>query len=168
MRPALQGQNPARDKRAHNVVGADIGGVIELLHVPDDPVGLVMALLGVELPVGPRGCAGNVCRKIDEVFRTAVPDIEKGPLPGPDRVQTGEFVEVASRAGRQDAAPAPDKGFRRRKSPILDRVLPKIIKEREVIYKRGDTAVSLHEGGERRKVEDGIARKMVRLKFIEI
>jgi hypothetical protein len=47
MRPELQGQNPARDKRAHNVVGADIGGVIELLHVPDDPVGLVVALLGL-------------------------------------------------------------------------------------------------------------------------
>jgi hypothetical protein len=50
----------------------------------------------------------------------------------------------------------------------LDRILPKIVKEREVINRRSDTTVSLHEGGEGRKVEDGIARKMVGLKFIEI
>jgi hypothetical protein len=65
----------------HNVVEADIGGVIELLHVPDDPVGLIVALLGVEPPVGLGRYAGNINRKVDEIRGSGVPDIEKSLLP---------------------------------------------------------------------------------------
>jgi hypothetical protein len=163
----LKGQQPAREEDADQILRAEVGLFPVDVDEAGDPDGLFVIPRIVE-PVLHGGRPGNICRKIDEVFRTAVPDVEKGPLPGPDRVQTGEFVEVALGAGRQDAAPTPDKGFGLRKFPILDRILPKIVKEREVINRRSDTTVSLHEGGEGRKVEDGIARKMVGLKLIEI
>jgi hypothetical protein len=35
-------------------------------------------------PVLHAGWPGNIFRKIDEVFRATIPDIEKGLLPGPD------------------------------------------------------------------------------------
>jgi hypothetical protein len=44
-------------------------------------------------PVPHAGRPRNVRRKVDEVFRADVPDIEKGFLLGPDRFQTGQFVE---------------------------------------------------------------------------
>jgi hypothetical protein len=71
-------------------------------------------------------------------------------------------------AGREDAAPAPDEGLGVRKFPILDRILPEIIKEGEIIYRGSDTGVSLHESGEGRKIENGIVGKMVGLKFVKI
>jgi hypothetical protein len=71
-------------------------------------------------------------------------------------------------AGREDAAPAPDKRLGVRKFPILDRILPEIVKEGEIIYRRSDTSVSLHESGKIREVKDGVARKMVGLEFVEI
>ena len=60
MGTALQGENLARDKSAHDIIGADGGGVVELLHIPDDPVGFNMAVLRVESPVGSGGSAREI------------------------------------------------------------------------------------------------------------
>jgi hypothetical protein len=67
MRAALQGQNPPRDERAHYITGADVGGLVELLYVPNYLVSFHVALLGIESPIGSRGCARNVSRNIDEI-----------------------------------------------------------------------------------------------------
>ena len=80
---ALQGKNPARDKSAHDIIGADVGGVVELLHIPDDPVGFNMAVLRVESPVGSGGSAREIRRKVNEIGRARIPDIEKSLLPCP-------------------------------------------------------------------------------------
>jgi hypothetical protein len=50
----------------------------------------------------------------------------------------------------------------------LDRILPEVVEIREVIYRRSDTDVSLHESNERRKIEDRIARKMMGLEFKKV
>jgi hypothetical protein len=119
-------------------------------------------------PVLHGGRPGNICREIDEVFWAAVPNVKEGSLPGPDGVQTGEFVKVALGTGRQDATPAPDRMFGVWEFSILDRILLEIVKVREVVNRRSDTGVSLHERGEGRKVKDRVARKMVGLEFIEV
>jgi hypothetical protein len=50
----------------------------------------------------------------------------------------------------------------------LDRILPEGVNIREVIYRGSDTGVSLHESSKRRKVEDGVARKMMGLEFKKV
>jgi hypothetical protein len=119
-------------------------------------------------PILHAGWPWNIFRKIDEVFRATIPDIEEGLLPGPDRLQSGEFVEVAPLAGRENATPAPDKRFGVRKVRVLDGVLPQIVEKGKIIYRRGHTDVPLHESGEGRKIEDGVARKVMGMKLIEI
>ena len=79
----LQWENPARDKSAHDIVCADVGGVIELLHIPDDPVSFRMALSGIESPVGSGGSAREIRWKVNEIEGAGIPDIEKSLLPGP-------------------------------------------------------------------------------------
>jgi hypothetical protein len=78
---SLQGQNPARDERAHNVVRADVGFIIKLLDIPDDPVGLNVALPRIEFPIGLRRGAGNICRQVDKIGSARVPNIEESLLP---------------------------------------------------------------------------------------
>lgn len=168
VRTALQRQNPARDERAHNIVGADVSGIVKLLHIPDDPVSFHMALLRIEPPVGSRGFAGNVSREVDEIRRAGVPHIEESLLPGPARFQTGEFVEGAPLAGRDYARPTLNNRFGFRKLLVLNRVDPEIIEAGEGLNSGGETDKPLHEryvGGE---VKDGICREMMGLKFIEI
>ena len=80
---ALQGKNPARDKSAHDIIGADVSGVVELLHIPDDPVGFNMAVLRVESPVGSGGSAREIRRKVNEIGSAGIPDIEKSFFPRP-------------------------------------------------------------------------------------
>ncbi len=79
----LQGENPARDKSAHDIIGADVGGVVELLHISDDPVGFNMVVLRVESPDSSSGSAREIRRKVNEVGSAGIPDIEKGLLPRP-------------------------------------------------------------------------------------
>jgi hypothetical protein len=81
MRMTLQGENPTRDKGAHEIIGANVGGVVECPDKPDDPVGFIMAVLGVELPVGSGGCAGNIRRKVDEINQPKVLDVKECLLP---------------------------------------------------------------------------------------
>jgi hypothetical protein len=76
VRAALQGKNPVRNKAAHDNISADVGGVIECLHILNDPVGLDVALLRVVPPVGLGGGAGNICRQVDEVGGAGIPDVE--------------------------------------------------------------------------------------------
>ena len=83
MGAALQGENPARDKSAHDIIGADVGGIVERLHVPDDPIGFIMAVLGVESPVGSGGCAREIRRKVDEIGGARIPNIKESLLPRP-------------------------------------------------------------------------------------
>jgi hypothetical protein len=64
---ALQGQNPAREKRAHYVVRADVSVLVKLPHVPDNPVSLHVPVLGIIFPVGSRRSAGSVGRQVDEI-----------------------------------------------------------------------------------------------------
>ena len=64
---ALQGENPARDKSAHYVVRADVGIIVELLHVPDNSVSLHVPVLGVMFPFGSGRCAGSIGRQVDEI-----------------------------------------------------------------------------------------------------
>jgi hypothetical protein len=96
-------------------------------------------------PVLHTGRPGYIFRKVDKVFRATVPDVEERSLPGPDRFQTGELVEAAPLAGREDAAPAPNERLGVRKILILDRILPEVIEKGKVICRRSDTSVSLHE-----------------------
>jgi hypothetical protein len=67
MSAALQGQNPAREKCVHYVIRADVSVVVELLHVPDNPVSLHMPVLGIIFPVGSGRGAGNVGWQVDEI-----------------------------------------------------------------------------------------------------
>jgi hypothetical protein len=67
MSAALQGQNPAREKRAHYVVRADVSVIVKLLHVPDNPVSLHVPVLGIISPVGSRRSARSVGRQVDEI-----------------------------------------------------------------------------------------------------
>jgi hypothetical protein len=119
-------------------------------------------------PVLHAGWPGNIFRKVDKFFRATVPDVEEGLLPGPDRLQTGEFVKRAPLTGRENAAPAPNERFGSRKLLVLDRILPEGVEKREIIYRGGHTDVPLHEGRKRRKIKDGVAREMMGLKFIKI
>ena len=99
VRTALQRQNPARDERAHNIVGADASGIVELLHIPDDPVSFHMALLGIEPPVGSRGFAGNVSREVDEVRRAGVPHIEQKFVARPGKIPNRRICRRGSPGG---------------------------------------------------------------------
>jgi hypothetical protein len=84
MAPALEWQDPPRDKGAHDVIGHGYAGFHEHLDVPADPVCFRMALSRVVAPVLLLfWWASYVCRQIDEVFGAGVLDIKEGPLPFP-------------------------------------------------------------------------------------
>jgi hypothetical protein len=128
-----------------------------------------MALLRIEAPIGSGGDVGNIKRKVYEVQGTGVSDVEEGFLAGPARFQAGEFIEGAPLAGREDARSALNdrlgvQGF----FYILDRIDPEVVKTCRSVHCRKETNEAFHEGNERRKVKNGIARKMVGLKFVKI
>jgi hypothetical protein len=50
----------------------------------------------------------------------------------------------------------------------LDRVDPKIVEASKGVNGRKEANKSLHERNVRRKIKDGIARKMMGLKFIKV
>jgi hypothetical protein len=56
-------------------------------------------------PVCHGGGPGNIIRKVDEIFRATVPDIEKRFLPGPDRFQTAELVQNSFLEGVRECNP---------------------------------------------------------------
>jgi hypothetical protein len=107
-------------------------------------------ILGVVEPISHGRRPGHVFRKINEFFRASVPDVEEVFLLSPNKFQTSKFIEDAPLAGGEDAAPAPDEGLGLRKTRILDRVLPEVIEIIDIIYRRSDTDVFLHESGKRR------------------
>ena len=107
---ALKGQHPAREKSHDQIIRGEIGLLLVLLDEKADPDGLLIVLRIME-PVLHAGWPGNIFRKVDEVFRSTVPNVEEGFLPGPDRLQTGEFEEGAPLAGRENAPAAPDERF---------------------------------------------------------
>jgi hypothetical protein len=74
------------------VICAEVGLLLVLLDEEGHPLGLLV-VSGVVEPVPHTGRSRNVRRKVDEILRADVPDIEKGFLPSPDRFQTGQFVE---------------------------------------------------------------------------
>jgi hypothetical protein len=78
---ALQRENLVRDKCAHDIINAEIGVLVELLDVPDNPVSFFMDVSRVVLPVGSSRFAGDIGRKIDKINRPGVLDIEEGLLP---------------------------------------------------------------------------------------
>jgi hypothetical protein len=43
MKATLQGKNPAQDESTHNVVSREISFPLELLDIPDNPVGFIVA-----------------------------------------------------------------------------------------------------------------------------
>jgi hypothetical protein len=57
--------------------------------------------------------------------------------------------------------------FGERKFWVLDRVDPEVVETGEGLNGRRETDEPFHEGDVRREVEDGIAREMVGLKFVE-
>ena len=95
---ALKGQHPAREESHNQIVRREIGLLLVLLDEKANPDGLLVILRIVE-PVLRAGWSGNIFRKIDEVFRSTVPDVEEGFLPGPDRLQTGKLEEGAPLTG---------------------------------------------------------------------
>jgi hypothetical protein len=127
-----KGQHPAREEGRDQIARGEIGLLLVLLDEKANPDGLLVVLRVME-PILHAGWPGNIFRKIDEVFRSTVPDV-KGLLPGPDRLQTGEFEEGAPLTGRENAPAAPDERFGGRKILILDRILPEIIEKREIIH----------------------------------
>jgi hypothetical protein len=167
MSAALKGQHPAREEGHDQIIRGEIALLLVLLDEKANPDGLLIILRIME-PVLHAGWPGNIFRKVDEVFRATVSDVEEGFLPGPDGLQTGEFVKRAPLTGRENAALAPDKRFGSQKLPILDRILPEVVEKREIINRRSDTSVSLHESSKGRKVKDRVARKMVGLKLVEV
>jgi hypothetical protein len=62
-----------------------MGVGVKLFDVPNYPVGFLVAL-GVELPVGSGGRTGNVCRQVDKIDGTGVPNIEKRSPARPGRI----------------------------------------------------------------------------------
>jgi hypothetical protein len=83
----LKGQHPAREKNADQILCAEVGLLLVRLNEEGDPDGLRIILRVVE-PVPHAGRPRNVRRKVDEVFRADVLDVEEGFLPSPDRFQT--------------------------------------------------------------------------------
>ena len=168
MNPALKREHPARDKRPDDIIGADVGIFLELLQESDNPVGFDMVGPRIELPVGPRRRPRKVSRQIDEVFRSTVPDVEEGFLPSPDRLQTGEFEKGAPLARADNAGSALNRRFGIGNVLALDRVDPKAEEASKSFFCRTETYVGLHERNKTRKIKNGIARKVVRLKFVEV
>jgi hypothetical protein len=147
---------------------SDAGFIFKLLDVPDDPVGLDVAIPRVELPINFRGGAGNVCRQVDEIGVAAVPNIEEGLLPSATGLQTGEFEERTPLAGCKYARPALNDGLGERELLILDRIDPKIIEASKGLGSRKEADEAFHKGNVGGKVENGIARKVMGLKRIEV
>ena len=110
MSAALKGQHPAREESHNQIVRREIGLLLVLLDEKADPDGLLIIPRIME-PIPHAGWPGNIFRKVDEVFRSTVPDVEEGFLPGVDRLQTGDFEEGAPLTGRENAPTAPDKQF---------------------------------------------------------
>jgi hypothetical protein len=150
---ALQGQNPARDERAHYIIEADVGGLVELLYGPEYPVSFHMALPGVESPIGSRGGTGNICRQVDEIIGAGIPNIKESLLPGSAGFQAGELIEGAPLAGRKYARPTLYNGLGERKLGVFDRVDPEVIKMGEGFDGRPEADETFHEGNIRRKVK---------------
>jgi hypothetical protein len=57
--------------------------LLEPLDILKDPIGLLVGLLGVVLPIDPEGFASNISRKINQVSGAGILDIEESPLPLP-------------------------------------------------------------------------------------
>jgi hypothetical protein len=64
VRAALQGENPTCDESTHNVISREISIPLEILDIPDNPVGLIVVILWIGLPVGSGRYAGDIGRKV--------------------------------------------------------------------------------------------------------
>jgi hypothetical protein len=165
---ALQRENPTRDKCAHNIISAEVGVPLKLLDIPDNLVGFVVAVLGVKPPVSSNRLTGNIRRKVDQVSRARIPNIEENLLPLPARFKDGEPIIRAPLAGSEYARPALHYGFRKREFWILNRIDPEVIELSRGFDGRPEADESFHKRNKRREIENCVAGKMMGLKLVEV
>jgi hypothetical protein len=112
----LQRKNTTRDDGACYVVRREFSVPLQDPNILDNPVGLVVAVLRVELPVGSGRSAGKICRKVDEINWPKVSDVKESLLPSPAGLQAGRSVEGAPWRGVIMHAPHCTTGFGRGRS----------------------------------------------------
>jgi hypothetical protein len=66
-------------------LSVEISVLLELLDIPDNPVGFVVASLWIELPIGSGRFAENIHREVDQVGRARVLNIKESLFPLPAR-----------------------------------------------------------------------------------
>jgi hypothetical protein len=89
-------------------------------------------------------------------------------LPGAARLEAGKLKESAPLAGANDARSALHRRLGLRDFLALNRINPQTKEAGKRLTSGTNADVGLHEGGIAGKVKDGIARKVMRLEFIEI
>jgi hypothetical protein len=127
-----------------------------------------MICLRVIAPVGSAGRPHFERRKINEICATVVLHVEESPLPGATGLEAGELKERTPLAGANDAGPALHRRLGLRNFLALNGINPQRKEAGKRLTSGTNADVGLHEGGIAGKVKDGIARKVMRLEFIEI
>jgi hypothetical protein len=168
MHPALQRKHPARNKGADDIIRADVGLLLQRGHEAYHPVGFGMIRLRVIAPIGSTGRPHLERREINEICATIVLHVEESSLPGAARLEAGKLKERTPLAGANDAGAALHGRLGLRNFFALNGINPQRKEAGKRLTSGTNTDVGLHEGGVAGKVKDGIARKMVRLEFIEI
>jgi hypothetical protein len=168
MLPALKRKHPARDKSVDDIIRADVGLLHEVRHEAYHPVGFDVIRLRVVAPVGSTRRPRLERRKIDKIGAAVVLHIEKGSLPGAAGLEAGKLKESAPLAGANDARSALHRRFGLGDFLALDRIDPQTKEAGKRLTSGTNADVGLHEGGITRKIENGVAGKMMRLKLIEV
>jgi hypothetical protein len=165
---ALQRKHPARYESPDDIVGTDVGLLLQRGQEAHYPIGFGMFCPRVVAPVGSAGGPLLVWRKIDKIGAAGVLHIEESSLPGAARLEAGKLKKGAPLAGADDARAALHGRLGLRDFLALDGVDPQVEEAGKRLTSGTNADVSLHEGGITREIENGVARKVVRLEFVEI
>ena len=165
---ALQRKHPARYESPDDIVRTDVGLLLQRGQEAHYPIGFGMFCPRVVAPVGSAGGPLLVWRKIDAIGAAGVLHVEESSLPGAARLEAGKLKKSAPLAGADDARAALHGRLGLRDFLALDGVDPQVEEAGKRLTSGTNADIGLHEGGIARKVEDGVARKVVRLEFVKI
>jgi hypothetical protein len=165
---ALQRKHPARYESPDDIVRTDVGLLLQRGQETHYPVGFGVFRPWVVAPVGSTGGPRLIWRKIDAISAAGVLHVKESSLPGAARLEAGKLKKSAPLAGADDAGAALHGRLGLGDLLALDGVDPQVEETGKRLTSGTNADVSLHEGGITRKIEKGVARKVVRLEIVEI
>jgi hypothetical protein len=165
---ALQRKHPARYESPDDIVRTDVGLLLQRGQETHYPVGFGVFRPWVVAPVGSTGRPRSIWRKIDAISAAGVLHIKESSLPNVARLEADKLKKRAPLARADDAGAALHGRLGLGDFLALDGVDPQVEETGERLTSGTNADVGLHEGGITRKIENGVAGKVMRLELVKI